>query len=235
MGGVDSATGERILVADDEVFISDVLATSLRYVGFDVDVAAGGREALSKAASFGPDLILLDVNLPDLDGFEVCRRLRAAGDETPIVFLSARREAADRVTGFGHGGDDYVVKPFVLEEVVARVRAILKRAGKGVVTEGDTLTCGDLVLVEDTHVVERGGVRIELSPTEFSLLRFLLRNQGRVVSRSQILEAVWGYDFDADTGVVETYVSYLRRKVDDAEHKLIHTVRGFGYTLRPDS
>lgn len=222
---------ERILVVDDEDFIADVLATSLGYVGYDVATATDGRKALELVDTFDPALVLLDVNMPELDGFEVCRRLRAAGDERPVIFLTARHEPADRVSGFGTGGDDYVVKPFVLDEVVARVRAVLKRThGSG--ATGELLSCGDLELDVETHRVRRGADEVDLSPREFSLLQYLLENQGRVVSKDQILATVWGHGFEGDTGLVETYISYLRKKVDDRADKLIHTIRGFGYSLR---
>lgn len=229
----DAADSARILVVDDEEYIRDMLSTSLRFQGFDVAMAADGHEALGEAKSFLPELILLDVNMPGIDGFEVCRRLRADGDDTPVIFLTARDSKEDKLSGFTKGGDDYVTKPFSLEEVIARARAVLKRAGIGGVSQ--TLhSYADLELDEDAHRVSRGGTRLDLSPTEFKMLRYLLLNAERVLSKSQILDHVWHYDFDGDAGVVETYMSYLRKKVDKDRPKLLHTVRGVGYTLRSD-
>ncbi len=221
----------RLLVVDDEPSITDLVSTALRYVGFEVAVAANAREALSLAASFRPQLVLLDVMLPDLDGFEVTRRLRGEGVRVPILFLTARDATDDKVTGLTIGGDDYVTKPFSLEELVARVRALLRRA-EGPTQTTSKLTFADLELDEDTHEVFRAGIPIVTTPTEFKLLRFLLLNARRVLSKSQILDHVWHYDFDGDANVVETYISYLRKKVDQVEPRLIHTVRGVGYSLR---
>jgi two-component system, OmpR family, response regulator len=226
-------TGRRVLVVDDEEYITDLLGTALRFVGADVRVAMSGSEALAQIASFGPELVLLDVMMPPPDGFEVARRLRADGLATPVIFLTARDAASDRVNGFTKGGDDYVTKPFSLEELIARVRAVLRRAS-GVGTPS-RLGHGGIELDDDAHRVWRDGERVDLSPTEFKLLRYLLLNAGRVVSKAQILDHVWQYDFDGDAGVVENYISYLRKKLDTGEDKLIHTIRGVGYSLRSDA
>ena len=221
----------RLLVADDEQVLVDLLTDALRFAGYDVHAATDGREALRVAADVGPDLVLLDVNMPDLDGFEVCRRLRADGDQVPVVFLTARDDPEDLRTGFTRGGDDYVTKPFSLEELNFRIQAILRRSlARPAATE--QLRCADLVMDVDAHLVFRGDDEVALSPTEFRLLRYLLVNQGRVLSKTQILDHVWQYDFDGDGSVVETYISYLRRKVDTTDPKLITTVRGVGYTVR---
>jgi len=221
-------------VVDDEPAITDLLGTALRYMGFDVTTAATGFEALQTAAATSPDLIILDVMLPDLDGFEVCRRLREYRDFVPVIFLSARDAEDDRVTGFVRGGDDYVTKPFSLEELTLRVRALLRRTRAGDAEEA-RLRYRDLEMDEDRHQVWRAGTPIRLSPTEFRLLRYLLLNPERVLSKQQILDHVWQYDFNGDENVVETYISYLRRKIDHVEPRLIQTVRGFGYTLRAEA
>jgi len=223
--------GGRVLVVDDEPYITDLVSTALRYVGFDVSTAANGRQALTAAADFRPELIVLDVMLPDYDGFEVTRRLRADGLRMPVVFLTARDATEDKVKGLTIGGDDYVTKPFSLEELVARVRAVLRRSRENGDSDG-RLTFADLELDEDTHEVWRSGTPVSLTATEFKLLRYLMLNPRRVLSKAQILDHVWAYDFDGDAGVVETYISYLRKKVDAVEPRLIHTVRGVGYTLR---
>ena len=222
----------RLLVVDDEPSITDLVSTALRYVGFEVAVAATAREALAAATSFRPQLVLLDVMLPDLDGFEVTRRLRGEGVRVPILFLTARDATEDKVNGLTIGGDDYVTKPFSLEELVARVRALLRRAEGPTSGPNAKLTFADLEMDEDTHEVWRAGQPITTTPTEFKLLRFMLLNARRVLSKTQILDHVWNYDFDGDANVVETYISYLRKKVDFVEPRLIHTVRGVGYTLR---
>jgi two-component system OmpR family response regulator len=224
----------RILVVDDEPAITDLLGTALRYMGFEVTTATTGFEALQTAASNSPDLIILDVMLPDLDGFEVCRRLREYRDFVPVIFLSARDAEDDRVTGFVRGGDDYVTKPFSLEELTLRVRALLRRTRAGDADEA-RLRYRDLEMDEDRHQVWRAGTPVRLSPTEFRLLRYLLLNPERVLSKQQILDHVWQYDFNGVENVVETYISYLRRKVDHVEPRLIQTVRGFGYTLRAEA
>jgi two-component system OmpR family response regulator len=222
-----------VLVVDDEPSITDLLGTALRYMGFQVSTAATGFEALRAAAAESPDLIILDVMLPDLDGFEVCRRLREHRDFVPVIFLSARDAEDDRVTGFVRGGDDYVTKPFSLEELTLRVRALLRRTREGETADA-RLRYRDLELDEDRHQVWRAGAQVRLSPTEFRLLRFLLLNPERVLSKQQILDHVWQYDFNGEENVVETYVSYLRRKIDNVEPHLIQTIRGFGYTLRAE-
>ena len=223
----------RILVVDDEPSITELIATSLRFVGFEVRTAGTGFEALTVAEEFQPHALLLDVMLPDLDGFEVCRRLRNNGIDVGVLFLTARDATEDKVAGLTVGGDDYVTKPFSLEELVARVRALLRRTGVvAAEIDDEIISFADLSLNEATHEVYRAGNLIELSPTEFTLLRYLLINAGRVVSKSQILDHVWQYDFRGDAGIVETYISYLRKKIDIYEPTLIHTVRGVGYRLR---
>jgi two-component system OmpR family response regulator len=223
--------GERLLLVDDEENLRSMLEAALRHNGFDVAAAATGREALDAAGAVQPDLIVLDVMLPDLDGFEVCRRLRADGARTPVLFLTARDATEDKVRGLTLGGDDYLVKPFALDELVARVQAVLRRAGLAK-DEGTVLACADLELDDDAHRVTKAGQPVSLSPTEYNLLRYLLVNQGRVLSKAQILDHVWQYDFGGEGGVVETYIGYLRKKVDTTEPRLIHTIRGVGYTLR---
>jgi two-component system OmpR family response regulator len=222
----------RVLVVDDEPAITDLVATVLRYEGFAVETAATGRQALTAVAGFRPGLIVLDVMLPDLDGFEVQRRLADGGERIPVVFLTAKDATEDKVRGLTMGGDDYVTKPFSLEELVARVRAVLRRANGPDGPGESRLAFEDLVMDEDSHEVWRAGETIELTPTEFTLLRYLLLNARRVVSKPQILDHVWHYDFAGDANVVETYVSYLRRKVDRFDPPLIQTVRGVGYCLR---
>ena len=225
----------RLLVVDDEPSILELLSVSLRFAGFEVATATNGVDALNTARALGPDLLVLDVMMPGLDGFEVARQLRSTGDRTPVVFLTARDATEDRVRGLTIGGDDYVTKPFSLEEVVARVRAVLRRTqGSAATTDqpSSRLTYADLVLDDDTHEVWKGDRAVELSPTEFNLLRYLLQNPHRVLSKRQILEHVWNYDFGGDGNVVESYVSYLRKKVDTGEPRLLHTVRGVGYVLR---
>jgi two-component system OmpR family response regulator len=220
----------RLLVVDDEATILELLAGSLRFAGFDVATAATGAQALRAAAASHPDLILLDVMMPHGDGFEVARRIRAGGPDVPVIFLTARDRVSDRVTGFDLGADDYVTKPFSLDEVLARVRAVLRRTRQD--GPGSRLRVGDLELDDEVHEVRRAGSVVSLTPTEYRLLRFLMVNAGRVVSKGQILDAVWEYNPAGDGSVVEPCVSYLRRKVDQAEPRLIHTVRGFGYVLR---
>ncbi|AZM74994.1 response regulator transcription factor [Streptomyces sp. G3] len=231
---------DHLLVVDDEPTVRELLRTALRYAGFDVDAAATGREALDLAALRTPDLVLLDVMLPDMDGFEVIRRLRAQprsprpgrGGDVPVLFVTAREDRRDRLHGLRLGGDDYVTKPFDLEELIARIHAVLRR------TRGETparLTVGDLHLEPDSHHVTRAGRTVRLSPTEFRLLHFLVANAGRTMTKSQILDSVWEYDFGGDPSIVDTYISYLRRKVDPADAdgpRLIHTVRGVGYVVR---
>src|SRR4051794_3665894 len=222
--------GERLLLVDDEDNLRSMLEAALRHNGFDVSAVANGRDALSAAATGSHDLVVLDVMLPDLDGFEVCRRLRSDGIRTPVLFLTAKDSTEDKVRGLTLGGDDYLVKPFSLEELVARVQAVLRRSG---LSQPDVrLRCADLEMDDDAHRVLRAGVEVQLSPTEYNLLRYLLINQGRVLSKAQILDHVWQYDFGGDGGVVETYIGYLRRKVDNVEPRLIQTIRAVGYTLR---
>jgi two-component system OmpR family response regulator len=224
----------RLLVVDDEPNIRELLSASLRYAGFEVATAADGHQALALAASFRPDLLVLDVMMPGLDGFGVVRRLRQNGTHTPVVFLTARDAGDDKVTGLTLGGDDYVTKPFSLDEVLARIRAVLRRS-KGVqqrAAEAPRLTFADIELDEESHEVLKAGKLVSLSPTEFKLLRYLMTNAGRVLSKAQILDHVWNYDFNGEANVVESYISYLRRKVDTTEPRLLHTLRGVGYTLR---
>jgi two-component system OmpR family response regulator len=235
---VNELPRQRVLVVDDEPSIVDAVATALRYEGFDVEEATNGRAALSSAQDRPPDLMVLDVMLPDLDGIEVTRRLRSGGIKVPVLFLTARDSVEDKVAGLTVGGDDYVTKPFSLAEIVARVRAVLRRTGNGggggVEGEG-VLSFADISLDQDTREVWRAGTPIKLTATEFNLLRFFLLNPRRVLSKSQILDHVWHYDFGGDTNVVETYVSYLRRKLDKLGPPLLHTVRLVGYSLRePD-
>jgi two-component system OmpR family response regulator len=229
---VSSAGDEetRVLVVEDEENIADVIAMALRHSGFAVERAAEGRKALSLVRESRPHLVLLDVMLPDLDGFEVARRLREERNETPIIFLTARDTTEDKVRGLSLGGDDYVTKPFSVEELLARVHSILRRTG--VARRATVLRLADLELDEETREVSRGGRPIELSDTEFRLLRFLLANPRRVLTRAQILDHVWDYDFDGDARVLETYISYLRKKIDAGEPPLIQTIRGVGYALR---
>lgn len=223
----------RLLVVDDEPNIRDLLATSLRFAGFEVFTASTGNEAIREATEQQPDLVVLDVMLPDMDGFTVTRRLRDRGEQYPILFLTAKDETQDKVAGLTVGGDDYVTKPFSLEEVVARIRAVLRRTHGGTESTVDSsLVVGDLRLDEDSHEVHRGDVNIELSPTEFKLLRYLMLNAGRVVSKTQILDHVWDYDWSGEVGIVESYISYLRRKIDVIGDPMIHTKRGIGYVLR---
>ena len=226
-------TNYRILVVDDESSISDLISTSLRFVGFDVRTAATGSEALTVAEEFKPQAVVLDVMLPDSDGFEVCRQLRSEGLNIGVLFLTAKDGMEDKVAGLTIGGDDYMTKPFSLEELVARLRALLRRIGVAEIsTDDEKIRFADLELNEATHEVRRAGVLLEMSPTEFQLLRYLLINADRVVSKSQILDHVWQYDFRGDAGIVETYISYLRKKIDIFDPPLIHTVRGVGYRLR---
>jgi|SRR6185369_354383 two-component system OmpR family response regulator len=227
-----AARQTRILVVDDEPNICALLSATLRLTEFEVRTASGGSEALIAAEEFEPDLVVLDVMLPDLDGFQVARRLRASR-QVPVLFLTARDAVEDRISGLTVGADDYVTKPFSLEEVVLRIRAILRRSQPEIdFSPESVLTYADLEMDEDAHEVRRGGKLIDLSPTEFNLLRYLITNAGRVVSKAQILDRVWNYDFGGDGRIVESYVYYLRRKIDKLGPPLIHTVRGVGYALR---
>ena len=240
-----TGTEAKLLVVDDEPNIRDLLASSLRFAGFDVVTAEDGSGAFHEAQESRPDLIVLDVMLPDMDGFTVTRRLRDAGITTPVLFLTARDDMRDKIQGLTVGGDDYVTKPFGLEEVVARIRAVLRRTHAAEEEETAVIEVGELELDDDTHEVRRGGILIDLSPTEFKLLRYLMLNANRVLSKSQILDHVWEYDFGGDTGIVESYISYLRRKIDVAPTTdeagnpvdfewtpMIQTKRGVGYMLR---
>jgi two-component system OmpR family response regulator len=228
------ATAEaRLLVVDDEPNILELLSASLRFAGFDVATATNGTDALAVARSFQPDLLVLDVMMPGMDGFEVVRQLRGDGAHTPVLFLTARDATDDKVTGLTLGGDDYVTKPFSLEEVIARVRTVLRRTTRTAAPPaGSTLKFEDIELNDDTHEVWKDGTPVTLSPTEFKLLRYFLQNPSRVLSKPQILDHVWQYDFGGDANVVESYVSYLRRKVDTTEPRLLHTIRSVGYVLR---
>lgn len=228
---MNTASANRILVVDDEPSIVDAVATSLRYEGFDVEEATTGRAALNAAQDRTPDLIILDVMLPDLDGIEVTRRLRSDGIRAPVLFLTARDALEDKIAGLSVGGDDYVTKPFALAEIVARARAVLRRSGAEAVESG-IFTFSDLEMDEGAHEVRRSGRSIQLTATEFNLLRFFLRNPRQVLSKAQILDNVWHYDFGGDANVVETYVSYLRKKLEKHGPPLIHTIRLVGYALR---
>ncbi|MGC5030291.1 response regulator transcription factor [Micromonospora sp. DT229] len=224
-------TEARLLVVEDDPNILELLSASLRFAGFDVATATSGSAALNAAREHRPDLVVLDVMLPDLDGFEVIRMMREGGTRTPVVFLTARDATDDKIRGLTLGGDDYVTKPFSLEELTARIRAVLRRTSTGEQAPA-RLTFADLELDEETHEVYRAGQRVQLSPTEFKLLRYLMLNANRVLSKAQILDHVWNYDFRGDDNIVESYISYLRRKVDTTEPRLIHTLRGVGYVLR---
>jgi two-component system OmpR family response regulator len=224
-------TEARLLVVEDDPNILELLSASLRFAGFDVATATSGSAAVDAAKERRPDLVVLDVMLPDLDGFEVLRMMRESGTRTPVVFLTARDATDDKIRGLTLGGDDYVTKPFSLEELTARIRAVLRRTTTGEATAA-RLTFADLELDEETHEVYRGGQRVQLSPTEFKLLRYLMLNANRVLSKAQILDHVWNYDFRGDDNIVESYISYLRRKIDNTQPRLIHTLRGVGYVLR---
>jgi two-component system OmpR family response regulator len=221
----------RVLVVDDEPNIVDVISMALRYQGFTVESAANGRDAIAAVSDFKPHLMLLDIMLPDMEGFDVARRLGGERADLPIIFLTARDATEDKVRGLTSGGDDYVTKPFSLEELVARIRTILRRSGMAD-TDSSRLTFADLELDEDTHEVSRAGRAIDLTATEYRLLRYLLLNPRRVLTRAQLLDHVWEYDFGGDARVLETYISYLRKKIDVDGPPLIHTVRGVGYSLR---
>ncbi len=235
------ADGDRIpkvLVVDDEPNIRELVEVALKFHGCAVAVSASGKDALRQAEAYEPDLMILDVMLPDMDGFEVCRALRADGNDVPVIFLTARDTTSDTIRGLTLGGDDYVTKPFSVEALVARVRAVLRRTTRvpgGEAQPGGAaalLQVGDLELDEEHWIVRRAGTPVELSPTEFRLLAYLMRNQGRMLTRQQLLENVWGWEFAGQSQVVETYVSYLRRKLDPLGPPLIHTQRGVGYSLR---
>jgi two-component system OmpR family response regulator len=223
----------RVLVVDDEVNIAELISMALRYEGWQVSMAHTGSQAVAAAKEFRPDAVVLDMMLPDFDGLEVLRRMRTSDPEVPVVFLTARDSVEDRVAGLTAGGDDYVTKPFSLEEVVARLRGLMRRSGARQGSSSSVLTVGDLSLDEDSHEVSRDGVEISLTATEFELLRFFMRNPRRVLSKSQILDRVWNYDFGGQANVVELYVSYLRKKIDAGRVPMIHTMRGAGYVLKP--
>ncbi|BDZ65212.1 response regulator transcription factor [Agromyces mangrovi Wang et al. 2018] len=222
----------RVLVVDDEAQLADLLKMALRYEGWEVRTAGDGQAALRVAREFRPDAIVLDVMLPDIDGLEVLQRLRAEGDETPVLFLTAKDSLDDRLAGLTAGGDDYVTKPFSLEEVVARLRGLIRRFVRSAAATDPVLAVGDLTLDEDSYEVARAGEAIELTATEFELLRFLMRNPRRVLSKAQILDRVWSYDFGGKASVVELYISYLRKKIDAGREPMIHTVRGAGYMIK---
>jgi two-component system, OmpR family, response regulator len=226
-------TQGRLLVVEDDANIVELLSASLRFAGFEVKTAQDGHRALRLAREFRPDLMVLDVMMPGIDGFEVVRRLTAEGNRCPVLFLTARDSVADKITGLTVGGDDYVTKPFSLDEVIARIRAVLRRTSSAPdAPPTERLTFADIELDDETHEAWKNGEHVALSPTEFKLLRYFMRNAGRVVSKAQILDNVWNYDFGGDANVVESYVSYLRRKIDTTEPRLLHTLRGVGYVLR---
>ncbi|MET7712239.1 response regulator transcription factor [Streptomyces sp. NPDC005407] len=223
----------RVLVVDDEAALSELLSMALRYEGWEVRSAGDGAGAVRSARDFRPDAVVLDVMLPDMDGLAVLGRLRRELPEVPVLFLTARDAVEDRIAGLTAGGDDYVTKPFSLEEVVARLRGLIRRSGTAAVRSESLLAVGDLTLDEDSHEVSRGGQSIHLTATEFELLRFLMRNPRRVLSKAQILDRVWSYDFGGQANVVELYVSYLRKKIDAGRTPMIHTRRGAGYLIKP--
>lgn len=227
----EAGSSQRVLVVDDEPNIADVISMALRYQGFEVACAGTGAEALTAVRTFRPELMLLDVMLPDMEGFEVARRLGAERARVPIIFLTARDATEDKVRGLTVGGDDYVTKPFSLEELIARVRALLRRSGAAE-AQSSLLRFADVELDDDAHEVTRAGALIELTATEYRLLRYLMLNPRHVLTRTQLLEHVWDYDFGGDARVLETYISYLRKKLDVHGPQLIHTVRGVGYVLR---
>jgi two-component system, OmpR family, response regulator len=226
-------TAVRVLVVDDEPNISELLSMALRYEGWDVRTAGTGSQAISRAKAFRPDAVVLDMMLPDFDGLTVLRRMRQENPAIPVLFLTAKDAVEDRVAGLTAGGDDYVTKPFSLEEVVARLRALMRRTTVSAQQAESVLVVGDLTLDEDSHEVSRAGEPVNLTATEFELLRFLMRNPRRVLSKAQILDRVWNYDFGGQANVVELYISYLRKKVDAGRDPMIHTMRGAGYVLRP--
>ncbi len=223
----------RILTVDDEPSLTELLSMAMRYEGWDVATAASGNTAVKAAREVRPDAIVLDMMLPDFDGLEVMRRIRAEQPDVPVIFLTAKDALEDRIGGLTAGGDDYVTKPFSLEELIARLRALLRRSGASLARSDSQLVVGDLVLDEDSHEVARGGAAINLTATEFELLRFLMRNPRRVLSKAQILDRVWNYDFGGQANVVELYISYLRKKIDAGRAPMIHTLRGAGYVLKP--
>ncbi|GAA3661385.1 response regulator transcription factor [Streptomyces iranensis] len=223
----------RVLVVDDESALADLLSMALRYEGWEVRTAGDGAEAIRITRELRPDAVLLDIMLPDMDGLAVLGRLRRELPDVPVLFLTARDAVEDRIAGLTAGGDDYVTKPFSLEEVVARLRGLLRRSGAAAARSESVLAVGDLILDEDSHEVSRGGQEIHLTATEFELLRYLMRNPRRVLSKAQILDRVWSYDFGGQANVVELYISYLRRKIDAGRSPMIHTRRGAGYLIKP--
>lgn len=225
----------RILAVDDEPSLTELLSMAMRYEGWQVATAASGSEAVKVARETRPDAIVLDIMLPDFDGLEVMRRIRTELPDVPVIFLTAKDAVNDRISGLTAGGDDYVTKPFSLEEVIARLRGLLRRSGAAQSRNDSLLAVGDLTLDEDSHEVTRAGEQIHLTATEFELLRYLMRNPRRVLSKAQILDRVWNYDFGGQANVVELYISYLRKKIDANREPMIHTMRGAGYVLRPAS
>ena len=228
-------TALKVLTVDDEPSLTELLAMAMRYEGWEVTTAATGNDAVRAARAIKPDAIVLDMMLPDFDGLEVMRRIRTEQPDVPVIFLTAKDGVSDRITGLTAGGDDYVTKPFSLEEVIARLRGLLRRSGATTVQPDTQLVVGDLILDEDSHEVTRAGQSINLTATEFELLRYLMRNPKRVLSKAQILDRVWNYDFGGQANVVELYISYLRKKIDAGRAPMIHTMRGAGYVLRPAS
>src|SRR5664279_4575548 len=231
--GETDQLGQGLLVVDDEQTLSELVGLALRYEGWEVRTAADGMSAIAVARDFRPDLVVLDVMLPDIDGLEVLRRLRADIERMPVLFLTARDDVSDRIAGLTAGGDDYVTKPFSIEELVLRLRALLRRSHLALTSDSSTIVVGDLILDEDSREVRRGDDLITLTATEFELLRFLMRNPKRVMSKAQILDRVWNYDFGGQANIVELYISYLRKKIDAGRDPMIHTMRGFGYVLKP--
>ncbi len=225
----------KILTVDDESSLTELLSMAMRYEGWDVSTAGSGLTAVKAAREVRPDAIVLDMMLPDFDGLEVMRRIRAEQPDIPVIFLTAKDALDDRIGGLTAGGDDYVTKPFSLEELIARLRGLLRRTGATTARPGSQLVVGDLILDEDSHEVTRGGEEIQLTATEFELLRYLMRNPRRVLSKPQILDRVWNYDFGGQANVVELYISYLRKKIDANRPPMIHTLRGSGYVLKPAS
>jgi two-component system OmpR family response regulator len=223
----------RVLVVDDEPSLTDLLSMALRYEGWEIKTAGDGAEALRTAREFRPDAVVLDIMLPDIDGLELLRKLRADTADIPVLFLTAKDDVSDRIAGLTAGGDDYVTKPFSLEEVVARLRGLIRRTRAAAAPSEALIVVGDLTLDEDSHEVRRAGVEISLTATEYELLRYLMRNPRRVLSKAQILDRVWNYDFGGQANVVELYISYLRKKIDAGREPMIHTLRGAGYLIKP--
>jgi two-component system OmpR family response regulator len=222
-----------VLVVDDESVLADMVSMALRYEGWNISTAGDGASAIATARSHRPDVVVLDVMLPDMSGLDVLHKLREENPQLPVLLLTAKDAVEDRIAGLTAGGDDYVTKPFSIEEVVLRLRALLRRTGVTTVDSGAQLVVGDLVLDEDSHEVTRAGEPISLTSTEFELLRFMMRNSKRVLSKAQILDRVWSYDFGGRSNIVELYISYLRKKIDNGREPMIHTLRGAGYVLKP--